>query len=356
MLTKKQLTMVTVNAIVVKMLLTYPRVLIVLSGNAAWINVLYVTLLAILIFGAIRLVYNTDKNIISAAEDAGGNILRITVALIIFIVLCMNVLSLIRVFPEIIKLVLLEDTYEEIIGIVFVEVIALGAVFGIESIARVHELFIPIAAAVFIIFLLLLSPGSRLETIYPVFGKGFFDLFVNGISGLSLFADIIILNILLPYTQTLSDYKHAGTRSIIIGGLAAFAITAAYCLTYVYPASEEFFVPVYQLERTIYFSNFFSRFEAVFQFVWTISIFLYGSFYIAVLAKVWEQGFRQPSSAVTIAAIAAILIGTAAIPDSVDKTAKWEVMMSGWIYIPVFLLPILIGIIHTVRYRNKMKK
>lgn len=48
MLTQKQLTMISVNAIAVKMMLTYPRVLIVMCGNAAWINVLYCTALAVL--------------------------------------------------------------------------------------------------------------------------------------------------------------------------------------------------------------------------------------------------------------------------------------------------------------------
>ena len=83
MLTQKQLTMISVNAIAVKMMLTYPRVLIVMCGNAAWINVLYCTALAVLLFGAIRAVYSTDKNIIDTAESVGGKALRIIVCLIV---------------------------------------------------------------------------------------------------------------------------------------------------------------------------------------------------------------------------------------------------------------------------------
>ena len=343
MLTQKQLTMISVNAIAVKMMLTYPRVLIVMCGNAAWINVLYCTALAVLLFGAIRAVYSTDKNIIDAAESVGGKALRIIVCLIVFAVMSINVISLIRVFPEIIKLVLLQNTYEEVIGIVFIAALVLGAMCGIESIGRVHEIFIPIAGIIFVIFILLLIPGFNVESVMPILGKGAFNIFVDGISGLSVFSDIFLLNMLISHTRSLDNYKRAGTKSIIIGGTVAFLITAAYCLSYVYPASENLLIPVYQLERMIYLSNFFSRFEAVFQFIWTISILLYGSVYLAVLTEVWEKGFKISKSRIVLLSIAIVLIGAAAFPPSLGDAAAWENTVTRWTYIPVFLLPIIIG-------------
>ena len=50
MLTRKQLSAISINVIVVKMLMTYPRFLYIKNGNAAWINVLYCMLLALLLF------------------------------------------------------------------------------------------------------------------------------------------------------------------------------------------------------------------------------------------------------------------------------------------------------------------
>ena len=49
-LEKKELTCTFINLIVVKMLFTYPRVMIQNSGNAAWIQMIYVTLIALGIF------------------------------------------------------------------------------------------------------------------------------------------------------------------------------------------------------------------------------------------------------------------------------------------------------------------
>ncbi len=353
MLTQKQLTTISINTIAVKMLLTYPRVLVMMCGNAAWINMIYCTALAVMIFGAIRLVYNSNKNLIDVAEDIGGNVLRISVCVLIFAVMSINIVGLIRIFPEIIKLVLLQNTYEEVIGIVFVAALVLGAMCGIDSIGRVHEIFVPVAGIIFGIFILLLIPGFNIESIMPILGKGVFNIFIEGISGLSVFSDILLLNMLISHTKSLDNYKRAGTKSIVIGGLCAVLITAAYCLSYVYPASENFLIPVYQLERMIYLSNFFSRFEAVFQFIWTISILLYGSVYFAVLTEVWEKGFRIRSSKIVLCAISILLIGASVFPRSLGATAEWETVITRWTYIPVFLLPIIFGIIDTVKRKRK---
>ncbi len=353
MLTQKQLTTVLVNAIAVKMLLTYPRVLILMCGNAAWINVLYCTGLAVLLFGAIRLAYNTDKNIIDAAAEAGGTWLRITVGVILFIIMSANVVSLIRVFPEIIRLVLLQNTREDLIGVIFIAALIIGAVCGIESIGRVHEIFIPIAGIVFVVFLLLLIPKYNIELIFPIMGKGTSDIFIQGISGLSVFSDIMLLNMLISHTNSIDNYKRAGTKSILIGGICAFFIIAAYALSYAYPGSENFLIPIYQLERMIYLSNFFSRFEAIFQFIWTISILLYGSVYLAVITEVWETSFKIKPAKINIISIAIVLTAISAFPDSLSIATEWEIFITKWIYIPVFLLPIAVGLLCNIKRKKK---
>ena len=254
---KKQLTLITANAITVKMLMTYPRAFILISGNAAWITSLYCTIIAVIVFTFIRYFYGINKNVIEIAGDCGGAWLRIVTGVAVFAVMTLNLISLIRIFPEIIKLVLLQKTYVELIGLVFLAVLVLGARCGIESIGRVHSIFIPIAGAIFLIFILLLIPEFNTEAAAPILGKGIFKVFGEGISGLSLFSDLLLLNILLPHSENLDAYKKSGTKGIIIGGICASIIVGAYCLSYVYPVSEIFYIPVYQLERLIHISSFF---------------------------------------------------------------------------------------------------
>ncbi len=349
MLTKKQVTSMTINAIVAKMLLTYPQTFFEMCGNAAWISAVICIALAVLLFGFIRLTYTSKYNVIELAQRIGGKWLRIAVGFVVFFVLSSNIFSIMRIFPEIVRLVLLQGTYVEIIGMVFVATLILGGMSGLSSIARVHELFLPVAGVVFALFIILLLPSYKADNIFPIFGTGPFNVFVKGISVLSVFADLLMLNILAPKTESLDVYKKSGTKAIVIGGICVALIMLSYGFVYVYPISTKFIAPVYQLERLIHLTNFFSRFEAIFHFVWSVSILLYGSLYMAVLAIVWQTSFGLKYHKPLIIPIAAIIAGASVIPVSLTDLIRAEMFINKWIYIPAFAIPLIIGLIYRIK-------
>lgn len=345
MLKSRQLNTIIINAITVKMLITFPHHAIELCGNAAWISALYCMMIAAVLFYITRVVYSSRRNVIEIAEICGGKALRIIVGLIVFAVLSSNLFTVIRIFPEIIRMVLLQQTYVEFIGMLFIICIVFGANCGIEAIGRVHSMFIPIAGIVFVIFLLLLIPSINVDNIMPVLGKGAKGIFFDNISFLSVFSDLLLLNILLPQTENLDCYKKIGTKAVFIAGGCAVAILLVYGLSYAYPITEKYIIPIYQLERLIRVSSFFSRLEAILQFVWSILILLYGSLYLSVLSGVWQRSFGLKESKPVIMAIAAGLVGLAVIPKSLSDMIEWENIINRWIYIPAFALPIIFGII-----------
>lgn len=343
MLTQKQLTSIAITAFVTKMLVTFPTIMFRYCGNAAWLAGIYATVVGAGVFALIRKIYCTGENVITIAEKIGGTGLRIIVGIAVFVVLAANTVGLMRTFPEIIKLVLLQKTYVEIIGIVFLVALILCASWGIEGIARTIEIFIPIAGAVFAGFLIMITPQIHGEYLFPILGNGLKNIFFNGLECLSIFADILMINILIPYTNDLENYKKSGTNGIIIGGVCAIFIFLAYGLCYAYPATEQFVIPIYQMERLINLSDFFSRLESLFRFVWSIMILLYMCLYAAVLSEVWTQTFYLPHSKPIISPITIILACIAVIPQSLEDMVVWEANINKWIYIPALLLPLIIG-------------
>ncbi|MDO5399282.1 MAG: GerAB/ArcD/ProY family transporter, partial [bacterium] len=267
MFSERFCTPLLINIIFVKVILTFPKMVVENSGNAAWIQVLYNTLIALLFFCAVMHIYNRKKNIIEVAEINGGKPLKIIAGILVTAILIINAVPIIRIFPEAVRTVLLQETNVEIIIVVMALAAALGAYLGIEAIARIHRLFLPIAAIVFLSFLLLLIPKYRAVNVFPIFGNGLSSIFIKGFNSLSLFSDLIVLNLLIPYTKNLDMIKRSGRYGIITAGLAATVTTAAYCLSYSYPSSENFIMPAYQIARLINISSFFSRFEAFFEFV-----------------------------------------------------------------------------------------
>ena len=71
MIDRKKMTTLLINVISVKMFLTFPKVMIINSGNAAWIECIYNTLIVIGLFWITTKLYRSNKNIIQLAGNAG---------------------------------------------------------------------------------------------------------------------------------------------------------------------------------------------------------------------------------------------------------------------------------------------
>ncbi len=353
MLTNKQLSAMIINAIIVKMIMTFPRDMFVYCGNSAWLAGVYATAVAYGLFAVTKKLYTTKDNVIGLADKVGGATLRIITGVAVFAVLAVNFIDIIRVFPEIIRLVLLQKTYVEIIGTLFVVTIIFGAWCGIEAIARVHVIFLPIAGVAFVGFLVCLIGDIHGQNLLPILGNGIKPILSDGLCGLSVFADLLLLNILIPYMKETDSFRKSGTKSVIIGGICSVLIFLVYGLCYVYPASSEFIVPVYQLERLVNLSDFFSRLEALFQFIWSISILLYSTLYLAVLSEVWRESFALHHTKPLIAPIVIMLVGICVIPVSLNEVIYYEGIINKWLYIPAFAIPIAIGVLFHVKHSGK---
>lgn len=344
MLTKKQLSAIMINAIVVKMLITFPHNIIEICKNAAWISAAYCAIIAFLLFSAISRVYSSDRNIIGIAERLGGVPMRIAVGVTVFAVLFANFFTFVRIFPEVIRMVLLQTTYVELIGLLFAVGVVLGAYCGIEAVARISELTLAGNGLVFLMFIVMLVPTMKPENIFPILGGGVYALFIQNIPFVSIFSDLLLLNLLIPHMQNSFDYRLAGMRAIVLGGGCAILIVTAYCFSYVYPVTEKYLMPVYQLERLIHLGNFFSRLEAIFQFIWSVSILLYASLYLAVMADVWKEAFGLSESKPLLPAVMMAVVGAAFIPNDLLMAAKAEAVVNRWLYIPAFALPLFFGV------------
>lgn len=355
MIEKKELSGILITVLTVKMLLVFPRELIVKSGQAAWINVIYISVIAFLLIFLTMRVYKEKKSVIELSEKVGGKGLRIVTGLIIFIIMLTNFSFTSRIFPETVKVVLLHETNIEIITVVFAIAVGLGAYFGINSLARVNYMFLPIAAAVLVAFLLLLIPYYDIDNIMPILGEGPKNLFLSGFNSISLFSDIIVINALLPSCKNMSEARWCTRVSVIVAGVVATVITLAYCLSYVYPASTEYILPVYQLARMIHISNFFSRFEAFFQFIWSILIFLYSAIYLYTMCNVLQATFYLKYLKPLIFPVALIAVTVSGIPSAITDTIEVERIIRMIEYPFALLLPLLFAALWDLK-KSRLKR
>ena len=351
----KEITTIMINALSVKLFFTFPGIIISVSGNAAWIQIIFVSLISIILFFCSVWAYKKcDKmNILSISEKIGGKYLKAFVGFLLSIVLFFNIANIMRSFPEITKMVLLPNTPVELIVLIFAIVIGIAACSGLESIARIHSIFIPIILFIMILFFIFMIPNAKLYNLYPILGKGTQNIFIKGVNGITLFEDIILLNILLPYIENFNIAKKSGYISMIISSAAAFFEILLYCLVYPYPSSEKFLVPIFQLTRLIGIGDFFQRFEAFFEFIWSFSVFLYLSLYILTICLVWKDCFNLKYEKPIIFPILSVTVMFSFSSPAMQEVLLRYRYLTGFIIFMVFVLPILMPLIYKIKNKHK---
>lgn len=352
---KREVTTILINVICIKMLLTFPRTLIMSAGNAAWIQVLFLTLLTFFVYFITVKIYEKagKQSVLELAETIGGRWLKILIGFVIVVVLFGNATMAIRAFPESIKTVLLQGVNMPIIVIGLGVAIGIGAYIGIEALGRINTIFLPVAAGALVIYLLLALPYCQVNNLFPILGKGALNVFVKGVDNITLFADIIVLNLLLPYCKNYETAKKSGYYAIGFSALLAVILVLIYSLIFRYPSSTQFIMPAYQISRIVRIGPFFQRFDAFFEFIWSISLYMYGAIYIFIIAYVIQDTFHLQYGKPIIFAVTAIAITVMFLPTSMIQiltSVRWAAYA---MYCFGFFLPILLGFIFRIKCKGE---
>lgn len=336
----KEITTILINAFCIRLFFTFPKKVVVVAGNAGWLNIVYVSLIVFGLFFLTTLAYKNcgTAGVLEISEKIGGKPFKTIVGLSVIAVLFLGLAGTLRSYLEMVKMVLLPNTPIEIILGIFAVVIGLTAYAGLESIARIHSLFVPVVLAILGAFFVFLFPHIKITNIFPIMGKGTYNIFVRGIENIDLFDDFLILNLLLPYIKNADRAKKAGKRAIIISSVVAFFVLLLYCLVYPYPSSEKFLVPIYQLTRLVGIGDFFQRFEAFFEFVWSFSVFLYSALYTLTICIVLKDTFNLKYEKPLIPSVISIITIL-----SFTSYSMQEIVFNYW-YLSLFIILVSFGL------------
>ena len=354
-LKSREMTSILINLITVKMLFTYPRYIVERCLNGAWLAVAVYLLVAIGVFCLTQKLYlnNERTSILTQAEYIGGKPLKIIIGIFVITLLMLNIAPMIRAFPEAIKTALLQNTPMLVIVALLAIAVAVGAQFGIEALGRTASVFLPVAGIFILGFFIMLAPHYELTNIFPFSYK---DIFVRGASSLSIFSDIFVLCLLQPYAEDMTAVRKSGITALIIGGITGFLIVLAYCLVYPYPVSSRFIVPMYQLTRLVKIGTYFQRLEAVFEFVWSISILIYTSIYLFIMSDTFKQSFGLRHHKPLAFPLLIILLRLVFWEESYTEALRSNYVNSAVLYPIFYILPLLVGLIYLAKRKRSGSK
>jgi spore germination protein (amino acid permease) len=336
---------ILLNLICVKVVLNFPRNMAEVAGNAAWMLVVYISIITFVAFFIIQKLYSRfeGKDLIDIGEHIAGGFGRIVTGLVIIIILLFLVSIYIRIFAEDMKVVSLTTSPISYVTTFFVICMVIGAYLGIEAIARYHAIAIPIIIAGYLIIMAGVIPYVNLSNLLPIFGSGIKSIFIDGSVITSVYMELIFLFLLAPYVKTHKNFKSSGYTVLGLSTIVLTLTSLIYLAVIPMPDALERILPLFHLSRLINVGRFFQRIDSIFVLIWATTGLMYVTVCLYFIASIFQKTFRLKYYKPLILPFAALIFSLSLLPDSLiqasymdfDITRKW-----GWI--PTFGFTILL--------------
>lgn len=186
-----------------------------------------------------------------------------------------------------------------------------GALCGKRTLLRITGFVV--SGFLFSLLTLVLSVlfQSTTSNLFPILGNGFPQTFTSGLSGISLYSDIILLFLLKPNLSANKNTYRTVIVSTIVSVLFTLLVVIAYTAKIPYPISSQEQYPVYLLLKEVYLGRFFQRIDAVFLLASALNAMLTLSIQLFLVSEVCRRFFNITSPKATIFPSALLLFFSA---------------------------------------------
>lgn len=242
----------------------------------------------------------------------------------------------------------------------FISVIVIAALYGLEAISRASEIFIYFVSVMFIAAIILVSTNVQPENLLPVFEKGLKPVLKGSFfqSCFYVFPMIIILSI---YPHRVNDVKKA-RKSIMKGFLwAGFMIFLSILMSVLVLGSSNAAgsqYPIYRLAKEIQIGIIISRFEFVVAIVWIATIFIRSTlfFYAGTITLSQVLGLKNHKNIILPLGLILVVMSDVIFPNLAYQ-ANWDMVVWPPFSITIgFLFPLAVIAVHMIKKHLRKSK
>ncbi|NLO40337.1 MAG: endospore germination permease [Ruminiclostridium sp.] len=344
------------NMTALKTMLDFPRTAAEDAGTAGWLMTLLVSVVVIVLFSVISGLYRkfAGYDILDVGKTAMGNIGKMITGILFMLQFLLIIPVVLREFAEDIKVISLPSTPISIILLLFCTGMVIGAWLGLETLARIHALMVPVLASAFAMLLFLNVESFNFSRLAPWLGLGGDVILRRGMMNLSLFSEFIVLFFIVPFLNKKSDFGGIGRYGLVFSSMYLVLTSLCYSLIYEYPTTTELFLPMYQMAREINLGRFFTRIESAFIIMWASSAFLYLSSGLYFITWLFKESFGLKYQKPLILPFIILVFTLSIIPENLFSTLQIEMeLYRSWSWIVTFLFPLLLILIASMRVKRK---
>ena len=274
-----------------KIILNTPKEIISNTGSSSWLNVLYISIIAVLVVWFISFLFKNFQghDILDVSEFLGGNTLKVIMGILYIFLLMLVPMFVIKNFAETLKIIYFKTSPLLYIVLFFIVSSTIANKFSIKVLAKANLILIPIVFLSIIIILISSIKDFIPERIFPILGYGVNETFFSGLSNLFSFSGIGYLFFINPFISKTKDLKKISIISIIISGIYLFLSVTCILLSlsFTFKSGEAF--SLYLLTRNLEYGRFLQRTDAFFILVWILSTISYISIAIYFCIYIFKK-------------------------------------------------------------------
>lgn len=253
------------------------------------------------------------------------------------------------------------ETPVYVINLLFVIAIVIAVLYGIETIARVSELFIYFASSLYILAMIFILPKVRIENLQPIFEKGMIPILKSSVF-LSCFLTFPLITLMMIYPINLSDILEA-KKSLFKGYLwAAFIVFITILMSILVLGSAitaKWQFPTYILAKEINVGIIFTRLEFIIAASWLITQFMVGLlyFYAGVIGLSELLGLKEHKRIVVPLGLIILVMSGVVFPDVIYQINWVNLVWIPFITTYGLVLPVLLLLVFLIKkwYLNRHK-
>lgn len=347
-----------VIVVITHIILEFPNAIINSTGSASVLNIIYITLIALVFFLLIFKLLKpfSGNNILYVANYIGGKTLKVILSSIYICYFVFISSLMIRGFCETLKVVYFPKANTMLLIGAFIITAALAVILGYRNVIKANTLLVPLILFTMVIVFVASFKSFDTSRIFPILGNGLNETFIKGISNIYTLGGLIYIYLIGPSLKNVNDFKKVGILSIILSSSYLLLSVTSTLMLFPFLNTGNNVLSVYLSTRTIHFGNFLPRSDTIFMFVWIFNFLLYLSVVLLYIGKVYKDNINTKNqNLVTIVFAIAIFIVSLIPQNSMQITFLKNVVYKNLALFIVFVLSPAILLIGYFKKRKEIK-
>lgn len=333
------------------------------TNSSAWINVIYISIIAIIFCLLICKLFKPfgSKDIIDVSEFLGGKILKTIISIIYLVFFIFTAGIFLSYLVNTFKIIYFPKSPIIFLLLVFLIPIVIASKTGIKAISQINLMLLPLFIIIMIVIFFSTADNFVPERLLPILGFGVDKTFITGLSNIFAFSSFAYLYFLIPILKEPKEFKKVAVTSTIVSAIYLFLSVICLLMLFPYIAFTDELLSVYLLARIIEFGTFFQRIDAIFVFTCILSTLSVLTFTTAIAANIFKKITSIKHSKQIIYSIASFMFSIAVIFKDAsslkfieDIIWKYSVISIVFIISPILLIFANIKFKRRNKYENKM--